>query len=170
MAHHSNGFTLLRGVKLAVAAWTFFIALTGQAATMPDMAALAQTLQSEPQPLTVIEPHLSTRDQPVQVQYLGWRAEVVLDSVLGAAAWRKPGVDVEFRALDGYVSRIPAERFTQYQAYWVVARVGQGNQRQFIRLGDRYWVRDGEGAAHYLAQIGFQAHTERLLSASSSGE
>ncbi|MFM7384688.1 MAG: OB-fold nucleic acid binding domain-containing protein [Microcystaceae cyanobacterium] len=52
----------------------------------------------------------------------------------------------------------------------VVAMVGQGAKRQFIRLGDRYWVRDGEGAASYLSQIGFQAHTQRLLSPSSAGE
>lgn len=141
---------------LAALAWPV------QAAPLPDKAALAQVLQRAPQRLSVVEPHLSTVDKPVRVEYLGWPAEVVLDSVLGAANWRKPDVDVEFRALDGYVSRIPAERFTQYQAYWVVERVGHASftvdnlkqNEKAVALGPYYLVWDNIRSPELVAEGG----------------
>lgn len=132
------------------------------AAPLPDKAAMAQLLQRAPQRLAVVEPHLSTPDKPVRVDYLGWPAEVVLDNVLGAANWRKPDVDVEFRALDGYVSRIPAERFTQYQAYWVVERVGHATfsvdnlkqNEKAVPLGPYYLVWDNIRSPELVAEGG----------------
>jgi hypothetical protein len=91
---------------------------------LPDLPAMKTALAVPPGRIRVVEPHLSTRDHPAFVEYVGWPAEKVLDQWLGSA-WRVPGVDVEFRALDGYVSRIPAERFLKYRAYLVFERVGQ---------------------------------------------
>ena len=150
MSHHTLWHSLLRGLMAASIAWAAAVPPVAHAAPLPDKAVLERSLQRAPQRLTVVEPHLSTRDDHVRVQYLGWPAEVVLDQLLGATAWRKPGVDIEFRALDGYVSRIPAERFTQFQAYWVVERVGHpsftvDNPKQnekAVSLGPYYLVWD----------------------------
>jgi hypothetical protein len=150
--------TVLQG---GVAAFAMLV-LSVQAAPLPDKATMAQVLQRAPQRLSVVEPHLSMPDKPVQVDYMGWPAEVVLDSVLGAANWRKPDVDVEFRALDGYVSRIPAERFTQYQAYWVVERVGHATfsvdnlkqNEKAVPLGPYYLVWDNIRSPELVAEGG----------------
>ncbi|MBY0466095.1 MAG: hypothetical protein K2W33_14245 [Burkholderiales bacterium] len=141
---------LLRSLVVATVVFTAMALPPAHAAALPDKAVLAHALARPAQALTVIEPHLSTREAPVRVQYMGWPAEAVLDQLLGASAWRKPGVDVEFRALDGYVSRIPAERFTQYQAYWVVERVGHTSftvdnlkqNEKAVSLGPYYLVWD----------------------------
>ncbi|MGL5033140.1 MAG: OB-fold nucleic acid binding domain-containing protein, partial [Microcystaceae cyanobacterium] len=45
----------------------------------------------------------------------------------------------------------------------VVAIVGQGQKRQFIRLGNNYWVQDDEAAVSYLHQAGFAARSESLI-------
>lgn len=99
--------------------------LTGRAAAveLPDPAAMETSLGEAAVLVEVVEPHLSTIDRPVSVQYRGWPAERVLDRWLGQA-WRAPGAEIEFRALDGYVSHIPAERFRQYRAYLVFERSG----------------------------------------------
>lgn len=47
----------------------------------------------------------------------------VLEQWLGSV-WRSPEVELEFRARDGYVSHIPAERFRKYRAYLVFERHG----------------------------------------------
>lgn len=162
MANRSFGFRLLRGWVMAALIGFVNALLPAHAATLPDKAVLAQTLQRAPQQVTVIEPHLSTRDDHVKVSYMGWPADVVLDKLLGAANWRKPGVDVEFRALDGYVSRIPAERFTQYQAYWVVERAGHptftvDNLKQnekAVQLGPYYLVWDNIAAPELVPEGG----------------
>ncbi|HLO94762.1 MAG TPA: hypothetical protein VK195_10615 [Burkholderiaceae bacterium] len=77
--------------------------------------------------VTVMEPHLSRPGQaPVLVRYRGWPARVFLDRWLGKG-WdrnREQGDgELEFRALDGFVSRIPLERFRRHQAWVVTARV-----------------------------------------------
>ncbi len=46
----------------------------------------------------------------------------------------------------------------------VVAIIGQGNQRQFIRLGQNYWVQNESNAVQALYQAGFDAYTQSLLS------
>ena len=47
----------------------------------------------------------------------------------------------------------------------VVAIIKQGQQRQFIRLGQKYWVNNEEKAIARLAQFGFNARTELLVPA-----
>lgn len=141
--------------SLLAAAWV----PAARAVELPAPAALKQALA--PRPVRVFEPHLSTREQPVAVTYLGWPATVVLDRVLGMA-WRASGVDVEFRALDGYVSRIPSERFARYRAYLVVERSDQAtfsvdnpsqNEKR-VPLGPYYLVWDNVGAPELLPEGG----------------
>jgi DNA polymerase-3 subunit alpha len=45
----------------------------------------------------------------------------------------------------------------------VIAIVGQGNQRQFIRLGQNYWVQDENSTVQSLHQADFDAYTQPLL-------
>jgi hypothetical protein len=103
----------------------------------------------------------------VFVQYRGWPAEQILDRWLGPA-WRAPGAVVEFRALDGYVSHIPAERFEKYRAYLVFERPGSPfsvdnriQNEKNISLGPYYLVWDNlkdselraEGATYWPYQV-----------------
>ena len=47
----------------------------------------------------------------------------------------------------------------------IVAIIKQGQQRQFIRLGQKYWVNNEEKAIARLMQFGFNARTELLVPA-----
>ncbi len=71
--------------------------------------------------VAVLEPHLMRDGRMPEVRYVGFPAEAVLTAVLGQG-WRDPGQELEFRALDGFVSRIPVERFAQHRAWLVHAR------------------------------------------------
>lgn len=106
----------LAGITGAAAAWLLGASLAF-AATLPDPKALQQVLNDEPRVVEVIEPHLA-QGRETRVKYRGWPAVLVLDHLFGSA-WREPGTEVEFRALDGYVSRIPSERFRNVPAYLV---------------------------------------------------
>lgn len=142
----------MTGLALTASAWLLLTALTVErtaAMDMPGPADLEQALSAPPQTIEVVEPHLSTADSDTVVAYRGWPAVKVLDHLLGSD-WNKPGVDVEFRALDGYVSRIPAERFSEYPAYLVFESPGRSgftvnNPRQNekdVLLGPYYLVWD----------------------------
>ncbi len=104
------------GVIVAASAWLLCAAMAG-ASVLPDPQAFQQALNVAPRVVEVIEPHLS-QGRETRVKYLGWPAELVLDHLFGET-WRTPGTEVEFRALDGYVSRIPFERFRDVPAYLV---------------------------------------------------
>jgi hypothetical protein len=85
---------------------------------IPSPEALAQ-LGARPVTLSVIEPH------PVAVDYLAFPAPVVISAALGPE-WEAKTKTIEFRALDGYVSRID------------VTRLGNGKaQRRPIALHGR---------------------------------
>jgi DNA polymerase-3 subunit alpha len=45
----------------------------------------------------------------------------------------------------------------------VIAIIGSGKQRQFVRLGQNYWVNDGYTAVASLNQAGFSAYAEPLI-------
>ena len=98
------------------------------AEVLPDAATLEIKLNTKPQTVRVSEPHLSQNGKQVIRSYRGWPAVQVLDLLLGAH-WRAPGVEVEFRALDGYVSRIPSERFLTFEAFLTYEHVGH---RRFV--------------------------------------
>jgi hypothetical protein len=150
--------SLLRPVLLAL---LFAGSGAALAQGLPPPAELKKRMATAPVTVTVVEPHLSTKDKAVRVDYLGYPAQRVLDTLLGSA-WKAEGMDVEFRALDGYVSRIPAERFTRYSAYFVFERKGQ---RQFqidnllqnekrVALGPYYLVWDNIRAPDLIAEGG----------------
>ncbi len=106
-----------------------------------------------PAGVQVIEPDLSSPARPVKVDYVGYLADEVLAALFGAR-WKEEGAEIEFRALDGYVSRIPVERLKQYRAYLVFERRGKGeftvdniaqNEKR-VPLGPYYLVWDNIGA------------------------
>ena len=95
---------------------------------LPGPAVLQTKLKSPPQTVQVAEPHLYQNGKQVIRTYKGWPAVKVLDQILGSS-WRSPGVEIEFRALDGYVSRIPADRFLKLEAFLTFEHVGH---RRFV--------------------------------------
>lgn len=134
---------------------------------LPSPAAMPSSMNAPPVLIRAAEPHLSSAGEPVFVQYREWPAEQILDRWLGQA-WRAPGAVVEFRALDGYVSHIPAERFEKYRAYLVFERPGSpfsvDNRLQNEKnnsLGPYYLVKDNlkdadlraEGATYWPYQV-----------------
>lgn len=173
------------GMALAAAAWVFYAIVSANAAgaaDLPNPAVLRQALKVPAQTVEVIEPHLSTPDLKTMVAYRGWRADAVLDHILGPG-WRAPGRDVEFRALDGYVSSIPAERFGEYPAYLVFESPGRPGftvdnppqNEKDVPLGPYYLVWDNirhpgllaEGATFWPYQVSevlvFDTGMEALL-------
>lgn len=128
---------------------------------MPDPTSLRQALNAPTQTIEVVEPHLTTRERTTMVEYVGWPAESALHHLFGAE-WQEPGLDVEFRALDGYVSRIPAERFKEYRAYLVYARLDEhtfsvdnpGQNETGVALGPYYLVWDNVGNSELVAEGG----------------
>lgn len=141
----------------ALVAWP----IAAGAVPLPDLQAITKATGVPATTATVVEPHLSTRGHPVQVRYRGWPAVTVLDKLLGPS-WRAPGAEVEFRALDGYVSRIPNERFLRYDAWLVVERIGhpaftvdnlQQNEKN-VQLGPYYLIWDNVGHPELLPEGG----------------
>lgn len=132
-----------------------------QALDLPPAAQLQARLGQAPQAVQVIEPHLSVDGKQVRVRYLGYPAPLVLDTLLGRE-WRQAGREVELRALDGFVSRVPVERFTRYQAWLVQARADGApfvvdNPKQHekqVPLGPYYLVWDNLAAPELVAEGG----------------
>jgi len=75
---------------------------------IPSPEALEQ-LGARPVTLSVIEPHESTPEHPVAIDYLAFPAPVVISAALGSG-WEAKTKTIEFRALDGYVSRVDVTR------------------------------------------------------------
>ena len=131
---------------------TMLAAFHGRAAEMPATDNLQAQMGSPPGTVTVYEPHLSVGDEHVAVDYVGYPAVDVLAHLFGAD-WHAHAETVEFRALDGYVSRIDAARFLAEGASIVFAR-GDGSpftvdnlaQNQTgVPLGPYYLVWDNVG-------------------------
>jgi hypothetical protein len=72
---------------------------------------------ARPVTLSVIEPHLSTPEHPLAVDYLAFPAPVVISAALGPE-WEAKTKTIEFRALDGYVSRIDLARLANGRSTW----------------------------------------------------
>lgn len=92
---------------------------------LPDPDQLAQRIGHLPSPITVYEPHLSTPARPTERTYLGWRFVDVALTLFGSD-WHSQGDTIEFRALDGYVSRLAASDFTAHSA-WLVSGLPDGS-------------------------------------------
>lgn len=128
---------------------------------LPEAGQLRERLGLKPGAVTVQEPHLSSAKKAVQRRYLGFAAPDVFARLLGPD-WSRPGREIEFRALDGFVSRIPVERFAQYRAYLVYAREDGGpfqvdnhaQHEQQVPLGPYYLVWDNLHSAALRAEGG----------------
>ncbi|QQS11005.1 MAG: cytochrome c family protein [Rhodospirillales bacterium] len=155
----------LMALLLALAA---SVAAPAAAETLPPVETLKARIGAAPSVVRVYEPHLSTAAAPVAVAYVGYPAELVLAALFGAE-WRSKAATIEFHALDGYVSRVPAARFAPGKAFIVFARadgrpftvdnVAQ-NERD-VPLGPYYLVWENvadaaaraEGARHWPYQV-----------------
>lgn len=111
----------IRLILLAILAAMVSQAPPVRAESVPSIEALKMQIGSDPIVVEVIEPHSSTTENQLAVEYVGYPAEEVLSVVLGQD-WREQGGTIEFRALDGYVSRIEEARFEPGKAYIVFSR------------------------------------------------
>jgi mono/diheme cytochrome c family protein len=125
---------------------------------IPSPEALEQ-LGARPVTLTVIEPHLSTPEQPVAVDYLAFPAPVVISAALGPE-WEAKTKMIEFRALDGYVSRIDVTRLGNGTAYMAFARADRSpftvdnltQNEKNIPLRPYYLIWDNRGNPDLLSE------------------
>ena len=123
-----------------------------RAADMPAVDDLQARMGTPAGIVTVYEPHLSVGDEHVAIDYVGYPAVDVLAELFGAD-WASQAETVELRALDGYVLRVPADRFLTMDAFFVFA-LGDGSpftvdnllQNQTdVPLGPYYLVWDNIG-------------------------
>ncbi len=113
MHHH-----ILRTVGTVIVIATVW-AQPALADPLPAPAELTARIGSAPTTVEVYEPHLSTEKAPVKRRYSGYRFDVVANLVFGPM-WRDGTQAIEFRALDGYVSRIPVADFDEHKAHLVI--------------------------------------------------
>ena len=104
-----------------IAGMAVLFACSARAAELPPPDMLRRQMGTLPQTVAVYEPHLSVGDRHVAIRYVGYPAVEAFQRILGKD-WRRQGETVEFRALDGYVSRLPVGRFEREKAYLVFAR------------------------------------------------
>ncbi len=111
--------------------------------------------------LTVVEPHESAPGHRVEVAYRAFPAAPALAVALGPD-WASPGGEVEFRALDGYVSRIPVARLIGGKAWLAYARAdgrpfvadNLGQNQTAVPLGPWYLIWDNRDDPALIAQGG----------------
>lgn len=131
------------------------------AALLPKVEELERLLAESPEKIEVVEPHLIDGGHQPHVVYLGYSVEKVFRVIFGAE-WKSAATTIEFRALDGYVSRIPSERFDMYHAYLVFAKyharefkVDNVLQRERdVPLGPYYLVWDNTHHSELIAEGG----------------
>lgn len=123
-----------------------------RAAEMPAVDDLEAQMGAPAETVTVYEPHLSVGDEHVAVDYVGYPAVDVMMHLFGED-WASQAETVEFRALDGWVSRLPVERFLTEGAFIVFGR-GDGSpftvdnlaqNETDVPLGPYYLVWDNMG-------------------------
>lgn len=148
-------FTLL----MAVLGLALLAASPLRAAEMPAVDDLQARMGAPAATVTVFEPHLSVGDEHVTVDYVGYPAVDVMSHLFGQD-WQGQAETIEFRALDGYVSRIAAERFLT-EAAFIVFRRGDGSpfavdnlaqNQDDVALGPYYLVWDNIGNPALLAE------------------
>ena len=141
-----------RAFLAAIFGLALLAALPLRAAEMPAVDALQAEMGAPAGTVTVYEPHLSVSDEHTIVDYVGYPAVDVMARLFGAD-WQSEAETVEFRALDGYVSRLPVERFQSEGAFIVFAR-GDGapftvdniaQNETDVPLGPYYLVWDNIG-------------------------
>ncbi len=131
------------------------------AAELPPVGVLKERMGVAAETVPVYEPHLGTGDRRVVVEYVGYPVVEVMAWLFGSD-WQNRGGAVEYRALDGYVSRIPVGRFLQDDAWLAFARADDApftvdNIRQNqvdVPLGPYYLVWDNISRPALLAEGG----------------
>ena len=126
---------------------------------LPSAQDLQKLIGAAPRTIVVYEPHLSVGDKNVAVEYIGYRAVEVMEAVFGQG-WRETADTIEFRALDGYVSRIDTRRLQSDKAFVVFARKdGSGftvdniaQNEKNVPLGPYYLVWDNISDSELLAE------------------
>jgi mono/diheme cytochrome c family protein len=110
----------------AIAVFFLNSAIPVFAEILPDSEVLAERIGDPPSAVTVYEPHLVTTADSARRTYLGWRfSDVAL--ILFGSNWRSQGDTVEFRALDGYVSRVAVSDFLAHSA-WLTIGLRDGGE------------------------------------------
>ena len=135
-----------------------------QALVLPAPAALQAQLSVQAKEVAVIEPHLSRPGQQVRRVYRAYPVLALLDELLGASWRSSPEAEIEFRALDGFVSRIPVAQLLKFPAFLAFARVdGQpfqvdnhGQNERQVLLGPFYLIWDNIGSPQLQADGGAQ--------------
>ena len=127
------------------------------AIALPSEEDFRNKLKLVPESVLVVEPHLTQNNQMTYVEYVGYPVAEVFNLLLGAE-WNQMDADVEFRALDGYVSRIEISEFRRHRAYlayarkdkaeFVVDNIGQNEKR--VPLGPYYLIWDNIGSSRLL--------------------
>lgn len=115
------------------------------------------SILGQPQLVRVREPHLSSLNKAVYIDYLGYPIEKVLHrlQLQYVEPSQREKYYIEFVCADGYISRIPAEKFHQFHAFLVFDRhdkkifsVPNLAQKQAdIALGPYYLVWDNKDSA-----------------------
>ena len=125
---------------------------------IPSPEALEQ-LGARPVTLSVIEPHESTPEHPVAIDYLAFPAPVVISAALGSG-WEAKTKTIEFRALDGYVSRVDVTRLANGKAYMAFARADRSpftvnnlaQNEKNVPLGPYYLIWDNRADPELLLE------------------
>ncbi len=106
---------------VALCIFTFFSS-AAFAHTLPSPEKLEDLIKNRPSSIKVYEPHMSPAMHPIAIEYVGFPLEVVLSKVFGPA-WGSVDGDYEFRALDGYASRVSPNLIKKYHPYLVFQRM-----------------------------------------------
>lgn len=109
------------GIRVLLFLLLLALSTGSNAVMLPGTDQLQRQLAEAPVAVEVVEPHLIADGQRPHVTYLGYPAARVLAAIFGKS-WKDKAAYVEFKALDGYVSRIPVERFDRYPAFLVFAK------------------------------------------------
>lgn len=143
---HGKLVTLLAGALLPL--WLLFAASSALALQLPAPEALERDTGLRRQTVEVIEPHASTPERQVRIAYAGVPVAALLTRWFGDA-WKAPGVEVEFLALDGYRSTVPAAKLSTQPAFLATARadgapfeLDNWEQKEKVPLGPYYLVWD----------------------------
>lgn len=140
-----------------VASANFAQPISNSLIKLPNPEILQTLLGTSPKGIRVFEPHLAHGGKNTEIEYLGWPAVLVFDHLFGKK-WRHQNGEIEFRALDGYVSRIDIENFDKDRAYLVFAIKGNKpfvidniaqNERN-VSLAPYYLVWDNIGSQHLI--------------------
>ena len=148
-----------------------------RAAELPSVEHLQERMGAPPTTITVHEPHMSLGDRRVTIEYVGYPAVDVLTRLFDKD-WQEQAETVELRALDGYVARIDAARFSEETAFLAFARADGApftidNLRQNqtdVPLAPWYLVWDNISSPELLAEGGsnwpYQVREVNLVSLS----